>query len=209
MTSDQNNSRTSIVEPKQQRAKATYQALLTAAQEILATEGLYALNSNAVVTAADATPPTFYRYFKNKQQLLHVLGQRLMAVQNQELEAATADVRHDDYFGQILATLQATYEVTVRFRGAHALLLALRTTSELQHIRLESHNAMAAASAPAIAAARPTLSDDEVFRRARLGVELGYAAIEMLLELPKLDAARILHATANGTLAMYLADDQR
>ncbi|MEM7763080.1 MAG: TetR/AcrR family transcriptional regulator [Pseudomonadota bacterium] len=207
MISDPNNSGTSVVEPKQQRAKATYEALLAAAQDILASQGLYALNSNAVVTAANATPPTFYRYFKNKQQLLLTLGQRLMAVQNRELEAATDAVRHDDYFGQIIATLRATYEVTVRFHGAHALLLALRTTNDLQHIRLESHNAMALASAPAIAAAKPALSDEEVFRRARLGVELGYAAIEMLLELPDFDVERILHATAHGILAMYLADD--
>jgi hypothetical protein len=38
----------------------------------------------------------------------------------------------------------------------------------------------------------------EAYEQARLAVELGYAAIEMLLEVPELDSGRVLKSAARA-----------
>ena len=75
--------------PAGQDGKTTREALLEAAQNILADQGLEALNSNAIVEKAGVTPPTFYHYFSNKHAVLRELGVRMMDAQNEVLRADT------------------------------------------------------------------------------------------------------------------------
>ncbi|MBU3921735.1 TetR/AcrR family transcriptional regulator [Hyphomonas sp.] len=193
-------------QPRQARAQETYERLLTAGQVVLERGGLEAFNSNAVAAAAGATPPSFYRYFRNKHELLAELGRRLMNVQNAVIEqrsvpGAIAAPFADDELERVLSE---TLAVTRKFRGGRAIISSLRAVPELAPIRLESHAHVAGLIALQLEGTG--LTKPEAYERARLAVELGYAAIEMLLEVKRLNAARTLRATARAVAACLAPD---
>lgn len=159
------------------------------------------MNSNAVAAEAGVTPPSFYRYFRNKHELLAELGRRLMNAQNDVIERQLAEGMapgplDTQNFERLLV---ATLEVTRNFQGGRAIISSLRAVPELLPIRLESHAHVARLIAAQLATSGR--SKVEAYERARLVVELGYAAIEMLLEVPELDAKRVLRTTALAVAA--------
>ncbi len=191
----------SHTEPRQARARETYERLLAAAQAILERGGLEAVNSNAVAAEAGVTPPSFYRYFRNKHDLLADLGRRLMSAQNliveRRFESAGRSRRLDTQ--TLEAILMDTLAVTRDFQGGRAIISSLRAVPDLLPIRLDSHAHVARLVAAQSGATGRAKAD--VYARARLAVELGYAAIEMLLEVPDLDARRVLRSTARAVEA--------
>ncbi|MFN7179512.1 TetR/AcrR family transcriptional regulator [Hyphomonas sp.] len=184
----------------QARAVETRERLIAAAQAILERGGLEALNSNAVAAEAGATPPSFYRYFGNKYDLLAELGRRLMSAQNQIIERQVGGGNHPQRYSQraMEFVLQETLAATRAFRGGRAIISSLRAAPELAPVRLESHAHVAAIMAKEMAGGRRGRARTEAFERARLAVELGYAAIEMLLEVPELDTDRVLKSAARA-----------
>jgi len=187
-----------VTAPRQARAQVTYERLIVAAQVILERGGLEAVNSNAVAAEAGATPPSFYRYFRNKHDLLAELGRRLMTAQNQIVERRFEAVSRPRPLDTetLERVLIDTLTVTRNFQGGRAIISSLRALPELSPIRLESHARVArliAAQSGSTGRARA-----DAYARARLAVELGYAAIEMLLEVPGLDARRVLRSTARA-----------
>jgi AcrR family transcriptional regulator len=187
--------------PRQARAQETYERLLAAGQAVLERGGLEAFNSNAVVAEAGVTPPSFYRYFKNKHEMLAELGDRLMRAQNAIVEA---DIAEDASLAtrtvqQHERILTRTLAVTRKFRGGRAITSSLRAIPELAPIRLESHAHVARLIARQMKSSGRTKVDD--YARARLAVELGYAAVEMLLEVPQLEAKPVLRAAARSIAA--------
>lgn len=203
-----------LVEPKQKRAKKTYEALLNAAQEILAENGLEALNSNAIVAKAGATAPSFYRYFQNKYSVLSVLGHRLMALQNDIVVKTLADtnldknivLENDKIFKMLHILLADTYLVTQNMTGAGPLLIALRAIPQLSPIRIESHAMIAKATADQIVQLYPNSDPIIALHKARLASEYGYAAVELLLEVPALQADIILKAAAQSVYDLLISD---
>lgn len=184
--------------PLQARAQETYERLLAAGQVVLERGGLEDFNSNAVVAEAGVTPPSFYRYFRNKHVMLAELGRRLMTAQNAIIEDLGAGTSSSDTFSarELARVLTETLAVTRRFRGGRAVISALRAIPELSPIRLESHAHVAGLIARQMQARGKVTV--ETYARARLAVELGYAAIEMLLEVPELDTRRVLAAAARA-----------
>ena len=59
--------------PRQARAQATYDAILEAAARILETDGLGALNTNAVAARAGISVGSLYQYFPSKEAILSEL----------------------------------------------------------------------------------------------------------------------------------------
>ena len=194
--------------PKQARAKKTYENILSAAQQILEESGLEALNSNAIVERAGLSAPVFYRYFKNKHDLLLVLGNRLTDAQN-EIYVDSLDVfdREDVGFlnmeARAVQVLKDTYDTTKNFAGAYALLVSLRAIPRLSIVRQESNKEMARLTAKRLQQLRPELSRQEAYDRCRLVIELGYSAVEMLLEEPGLNKSRIFKQTAAAAVKIY------
>ena len=68
--------------PRQERAKRTYEAILTAAAELLVEVGVERISTNLVAERAGITVPALYRYFPNKYAVLHALGAGLMDAQD-------------------------------------------------------------------------------------------------------------------------------
>lgn len=65
-----------VREPVQARARATFERILRATVDILASEGLPALNTNRIAEMADVNIATVYAYFHNKEGILAYLANR-------------------------------------------------------------------------------------------------------------------------------------
>lgn len=191
--------------PKQTRGQKTLDKLLDCAQDLLVEGGFEALNSNAVVQRAGMTPPAFYRYFKNKHDVLRILCERLMVLQNEALndDENWKRLTNGDFAGSALQTLRVTLDVTQKFKAGPVLLQLLRAIPELKPIRLDSHNFVAG-----IMADHMYTGDSEDVRhafeaRSRLSVEIGYSVIEMLFETDIKDKDVILKRTSVAMTALF------
>lgn len=188
-------SRRRAIEPVQARAQATRELLVTAAAELLGEVGVERLSSNLICARAGVTPPAFYRYFKDKYAILEELGARLMEAQNEailpllEREAvAEADLR---------ALILDSIAITKRFPGGPWILRALRAVPALQHVRLESHRRMSTLIART-AARRTGRVSAQAALEARLLVDMGYAAIELAFDEPRMKREALASAAANA-----------
>lgn len=77
--------------PQQERSRKTYERLLDVAGELLSEVGIERISANLICERADVTPPAFYRYFGDKYAVLEALAARLMARQNDALNAWVAE----------------------------------------------------------------------------------------------------------------------
>lgn len=191
--------------PQQGRAQRTLGRILEAAQEILVEGGFEALNSNAIVERLGMTPPTFYRYFKNKHDLLRVLCGNLMDAQNSLLsddeawEIYTAGGRQES----ARHTIEQTLKVTKEFKAGRVLLQLLRAIPELQPIRTQSHDDMAQLMADKMAQGLPDSARAQLKTRARIVIEMGYSTIEMLFDTNFKDQDLVLDRMSAAMEAIY------
>lgn len=65
--------------PRQSRAESTVDAILTAAFQLLESEGVEALTTNHIAARAGVSIGTLYQYFASKQDILAALAQRRTA----------------------------------------------------------------------------------------------------------------------------------
>lgn len=191
--------------PVSRKRKTTRDAMLEAAQDILAESGLEALNSNAIVDKAGVTPPTFYHYFPNKHAVLRELGMRMMDAQNEVLRAETGLMisTEAELEAACFNSVQKSYQMTRKFRGGYALLASLRAIPDLREVRLNSHAEMAALLTRYMMEQKLCDDFDTVVVRARLGIEIRYSAIEMLFETGFRNEQVILEYTAKALTRVY------
>ncbi len=177
--------------PTQERAIATYERLLDAAGELLEELGVERISTNLVAERAGVSPPTLYNYFADKYDLLAALGERLMEQQN-----ALVVLDPDEDEAALTASLVEHVRVTLAHPGGPWVMRMLRAVPQLAQVRLASHHAVASQLAEALLERDPALDRATALRRARLAVEFGYAAIEMVLDQEGKDIDAIMHDTA-------------
>ena len=186
--------------PKQERAKRTYEAILTAAAELLVEVGVERISTNIVAERAGITVPALYRYFPNKYAVLNALSAACMDKQNavfqqwfdQYLEQGDPQLLADDIYG----LLKGTYDVTQEQVGGLEVVQALRAVEPLREVRIASHRVVASQLATIAAEFLGRPADELVMTQARLTVNLGYAIVEMAMEDQSLSAESILREGA-------------
>ena len=184
----------------------TRERLLDTAGALLGEVGIERISTNMIAARAGLTPPALYRYFRNKYEVLEALGLRLMERQNAVLDLwldAHGPEGEDGLRGALEALLRGTAEITAAEPGAIWTLRALRAVPQLVHVRLESHRYVTGRLTEVIAKLRPELSHEEVWRRARLAVELGFAADEMLTEEDAVPADTVFRETAKALAHIF------
>lgn len=182
-------------EPTQARAHATRELLLNAAAELLGEIGVERLSSNLICARAGLTPPAFYRYFKDKYAILEELGERLMEAQNEAVRQIL-DTEHLDVSPKALrALILASIAITREFPGGPWVLRALRAVPALQHVRLNSHRRMSALIVKTAARRNQRISASAALQ-ARLLIDMGYAAIELAFDEPRLKREALASAAA-------------
>lgn len=187
--------------PSQDRSRATFDAILQAAGEVLAEDGIDGFSTNVVCKRAGLTPPAIYRYFPNKYALLKALGERLMEAQDDavlawmaqgggsaESEAALIEETH--------AILREVVRVTAAFPGSVAILRAMRAVPVMREVRLASVAAVAARRFDRLRGLYPGRDEAELRLAAFLGIEVGNAMIEMIVEGEGEDSAGLLRQAA-------------
>ena len=183
--------------PNQKRSQQTLDRILIAAADLLEEVGFERLSTNLICKRAGLTPPALYRYFPNKYAVLKELGERLMIRQNELLEEWQFDP--EDLSGltaQIEVFLAATIDVTRATKAGGWIMRSMHASPILSDVRLGSHRRVAQQLADRILAAWPTLDPARVFQSTRLGVEMGYALVEMVFDETRIDESEMIRMTA-------------
>jgi AcrR family transcriptional regulator len=183
--------------PTQRRAIATYERLLDSAGELLEESGVERISTNLVAERAGVGPPTLYNYFTDKYDLLAALGERLMDQQN---ALVVLDADQDE--AALAASLVKHVQVTLAHPGGPWVMRMLHAVPQLAKVRLTSHHAVASQLAEALLNRDLTLDRATAERRARLAVEFGYAALEMVFDEDGQDIDAIMRDTAKTIRAM-------
>ena len=183
--------------PLQKRSIATREKLLDAAGELLAEVGVERLSTNLVAAKAGVTPPTLYHYFDDKYALLAALGVRLMEAQN-----ALVPLEPGQDEDAIAKSLLDHVELTRQSLGGPWVMRMLRAVPQLAEVRLASHRTLAEALVERTLALEPRQDRPSLERRARLAVDLGYAAIELVFDEPELDSREIMQDAARAIRAL-------
>ncbi|TZG29449.1 TetR/AcrR family transcriptional regulator [Sphingomonas montanisoli] len=185
--------------PQQGRSQQTYERLLDVAGELVAEQGFESISTNLICARAGFAPSALYRYFKDKYGVLEALGERLMVRQNEALEAWVA--RHqpgglDHMRSHIGELLHDTAVATNSVPGAVWILRALHASPRMVSIRLESHRYVTDRLTEAYASYLPGVDREELWRRLRLSVEVGFAIDEMLQEEDRVSPEAVMRQTA-------------
>lgn len=201
------------VQPRQRRARSTYDAILEAAGELLAEVGVERLSTNLVCKRAGLTPPALYRYFPNKYALLKELGARLMAVQDEAVFTWQEAVQKDSPTVEEEASRLKKIErevnaITRRFPGGGWVMRALRAVPTLSAVRIKSREAVAERDFEILAKRYPDADRKTLRIAATLMVEVMYAATELVMDQPELDADLITEEISYMT-ALYRASFAR
>lgn len=195
--------------PRQERAKRTYERILTSAAELLVEVGVERISTNLIAERAGITVPALYRYFPNKYSVLHALGAVVMDRQNSVFQ---------DWFDQhdpmgdpevmladIYQLLKMTYQVTLEQVGGAEIIQALRAVAPLQELRLASHRLVATQFAEILSVLIHRPVDEVLLMQARLTIDIGYAIVEMALEDDTLSTENTLRQGAH-MMELYWRD---
>ncbi|AWZ02048.1 MAG: TetR/AcrR family transcriptional regulator [Rhodobiaceae bacterium] len=191
--------------PRQKRAIETYERVLDVAARLLEDEGVERISTNLIAEKADVTPPTLYRYFPNKYAVLRALGDRLMQEQNEVFERFLTDAG-DSIEAQIDGTyenLMETLRVTEQHPGGLSIMRALRAVPTLQQVRLASHHQVTDEWVEHLSTLLPNIPKPELWIKARLTVDIGYAAIEMAMEEQELASETVLREATTAITAYW------
>ncbi|MFK7975618.1 MAG: TetR/AcrR family transcriptional regulator [Halioglobus sp.] len=193
--------------PRQERAKRTYEAILSAAAQLLVEVGVERISTNLIAERAGITVPALYRYFPNKYAVLNALGITLIEKQTQAFEVWFEDhVSAGDSSGLVKDTyqlLRAVYDVTQAQEGGLEIMQALRTVAPLQAQRLASHRKMTDDFCTLLEQQIGKAVDDDARATARLTIETGYALVLMTLEDDSLCPDRMLKSGASMVEAYW------
>ena len=184
--------------PHQKRSRETVELILSAAAELLEDVGFEKLSTNMICQRANLTPPALYRYFPNKYAVLKDLGERLMARQNallQDWSLVTDDL--DQLDSQIADLLAETIRVTRKTPAGGWIMRSLHATPILSDVRRQSHRQVSQALSRQTLEIWPGLDPARVSLANRLGVEMGYALVEMIFDEPDLDQAQLVQMAAS------------
>lgn len=195
--------------PRQDRAKRTYEGILTAAAQLLVEIGVERISTNLIAERAGITVPALYRYFPNKYSVLHALGAVLMDSQNEVfqlwLDRHGTQVDPQTLLDDIYQVLKDSYDVTVAQTGGAEIIQSLRAVAPLQELRLESHRLVSAQFAQLVGELLHRPVDEVLLMQARLTVDTGYAVVEMALEDDTLSPENTLRQGAH-MIGLYWAN---
>lgn len=195
--------------PSQARAVETYERILAACAELLGEVGIERLSTNLVCQRAGITPPALYQYFPNKYAILHELGTRLMAVQNELLTPwavpSTFELAEAEFAASVAELFLRTLELTEEMPAGIWVTRALRAVPSLQEVRNRSHDFVTDMLLLPFMTAHPRSDRMQARLTIRLAIDALYAAQELLFDDPSLDP----HAVAQTMAQMVSAQLMR
>lgn len=195
--------------PSQERARATFEAILAATGALLSEVGFERLSTNMICERAGLTPPALYRYFPNKYAVLKALAERLMDRQDEAvfawIEAGGAEAETiEEATARNRDILEQVNRITREEPGGLWTMRAIRAAPVLRDVRFASRDKVAERLFVRLRARFSEASDDDIRVATRVATELMYAAVEMVMEEPDRDADRVTHEVC-VMMALYYA----
>ena len=191
--------------PRQERAIKTYEGILKATADLLIEVGLERISTNLIAERAGVTVPALYRYFPNKYSVLNTLGARLIDRQNEAManwhETYVAGQSIDYMLDNLYALINAAYLSVHKFSGGLEILYGMQALGPLRATRLKNHRDIADAFGMMWCEEYGATYTEDVRRKARVAVQLGYMPVQLLLEDENLDQEAVMR---EGALALRL-----
>lgn len=160
-------------------AADTRQRLLDAAADILETDGLAHLNTNALADRAGVTPPTVYRNFRNKEEVMECLARRFIEAERAWLPTADASLDNSGSLAAMVDSVIDLYWHAARQeRGIVALRSAMRVWPALRTVEEESLRSSTRILAELLAPHLEDLPSRQLTRVARYTVETVCSTID-------------------------------
>ncbi|MHA7816304.1 MAG: TetR/AcrR family transcriptional regulator [Pseudohaliea sp.] len=190
-------------------ASDTRERLLDAAADILESEGLAHLNTNALAERAGVTPPTVYRNFKNKEEAVECLARRFIQAEKTWLSTVDASFGRARTLDEtVTAIIDLYWESARQHRGIVALRSAMRVWPVLRQVEEESLKSATNLLADVLAPHFPGTAHARLARTARHTVETVCATIDRCYGLAADEQAwRIQQLKL--TISAYLAARQQ
>ena len=107
-------------QPKQERAQATYEAMVAAAAELLETEGEPALSTRRVAERAGVSVGSLYQYFPNKAAIVSALIERYVGgdyVLFEQMVEAAREVKLEEAIPFVVRAMLGVYRTHAKTRG--------------------------------------------------------------------------------------------
>jgi AcrR family transcriptional regulator len=189
--------------PTQQRSRATFDAILATAAEILEERGLHGFNTNLLSERTGVSVRAIYRYFPNKRALVVELARRMEAAWHAALAdgLALADPANDwraawcGYIDGFVAAVRRT-------PGAVAVLRAMRVDPDLRAIDDEANAEYVRDVARALVARDPRIPRSEARSVAAVLIESSVGVVNAALEERPASAARMVELLKQMQLAL-------
>ncbi|TXT41397.1 MAG: hypothetical protein FD135_270 [Comamonadaceae bacterium] len=179
--------------PRQARSRETYGKILTAALDILGTEGLEKFNTNLVAERAGVPVATIYRYFPDKISIMATLADQAVAEWNHWFDAAEALIAPGQDFLPIWEDLIDTYVAGVKAMPAGtALRRAMHAVPELRRIDLRDNQALSGRLGRVFECLYPEIPPESLHRIAAILLETAVACIDLSLESSTEEAAALI-----------------
>ncbi|MEM0955942.1 MAG: TetR/AcrR family transcriptional regulator [Pseudomonadota bacterium] len=196
--------------PKQQRAIRTYEAILSAASELLCEVGLEKISTNNIAERAGVTVPALYRYFPNKYAVLNALCSRLLSALNASCESWRSVHLQGNPCGpgreDFLALLVNVHAIVKDFPGGLELLHAMQTMAPLKAVRMAGYWSIAQDFAEDWSCNSQLPLSQPSLHRLRMAVETGFGCVLIALEDERLETEFVLgEGAATLDLQLHLA----
>lgn len=108
--------------PKQQRALAKREALITAAESCFSELGYEGCTAKLIAERAAVATGTFYQYFANKDDMLHTLALRRLEVLTASLDKASPATTALSIEARLARSLDFIYDFHARQPALHQIL---------------------------------------------------------------------------------------
>ncbi|MAN47017.1 MAG: TetR/AcrR family transcriptional regulator [Alphaproteobacteria bacterium] len=193
--------------PSQDRARTTFEKILTVTGELLGEVGFERLSTNMICKHAGITPPALYRYFPNKYAILHELGERLTSAQEKIVtswveEGGLEKDTFEDTVQSFMTLMTRINEQNKAFVGGLWVIRIIRVTPRLKGVRVASRDYYAAPAFERLREAYPELPEERVRLITRLLTDVIYAAAELAIDEPE-DEAAIIFDTSLMVASYY------
>jgi AcrR family transcriptional regulator len=193
----------------QQRSLDTYEQILATTAQLLGEVGIERLSTNLICQRLSLSPPALYHYFPNKYAIVHELGSRLMLAQDALVGSwATAQTLAlpAPRLQQGLATmLGEMFRQTTQQPESVWVLRALRAVPVLQAVRIQSHERVAQMFFDAFTQAYPNVDPAGARLTARVAVDMGSAAMDLLFDAPQFEPAAVAQTLAAMIISQVVA----
>lgn len=173
------SSKQKIVTAKRRRPAETRKKLLESAAQILESEGLEQLNTNALAQAAGVAVPTVYRNFRNKEDVLIALARDFIGAEQAWLQAAEKGFYASTNLEEAVSLLIDLYWTSAKsYTGIVPLRAAMRVWPALREVEEESLTNSGQWLAHALGDRYPALNRAQARKTARYVVETVCSTID-------------------------------